>query len=258
MRESQDRCVWSGLGSSKTVLLAVISSVLSCQAASTSAGISGVVSDSSGQPIPGAVVTYRRLPAYIRTPNGRPMLKPGEVSAFSSATSDANGRHSAQGIPDGDYVVCASVPGQPVLDPCLWQTPPTVKLQGGSAPAENLTLSKGVFLKVHVNDPTQALPSNSATSDNPLISLGAMFGSGGYLPAPQVSTDASGKDYAIAIPVNQPLALSISSLSISIADPAGNLIPSTGLRIPFTALQGVDQSYTLTALGRLSVAGAQH
>ena len=59
--------------------------------------VSGIVVDSSGQPVPGAIV---RLPS--RTPFGPPFLR--------SAPSDATGRFRITNVPAGTYGVMAAVP----------------------------------------------------------------------------------------------------------------------------------------------------
>jgi hypothetical protein len=226
-----------------------------------SGGIQGTVtslpagggSPASGAVISGAHVYFRRVPVYAPAKVGtRPQLAPGEVQFDISTSSDGNGKHKASGVPQGDYVACASVPGQPYLNPCQWSVSPVVHVQNGIVSDLDIKLERGVFLDVRVNDPQKLLPTSSNTLfDSPRLVVGVVFGNGAFLSVPLKSTDSAGRTYELAVPSGIPLRLWLFSQHVTLSDSRGKTLTSPSAAILFTAASGIDQTFTVNVTGRL-------
>lgn len=230
--------------------------LLSSVAAAQTGSVSGVITDQTGAPLVGATVVYSRLPSFLpRTIGSPPQLAPGESYFSASATTDAAGRHAAQGLPPGKYVVCAGAPDQPILDPCKWSTPPPLEITGNAATSLDFAVQRGVFLRVRVNDPQGLLPASEPTPMSPAhLIVGVFFGTGASLAAQRADVDAGGQDYRMAIPTGAPLQLWLVSGFVELADQNGVPLQIAGTKIPFQAAQGVDQAFTINVTGTINTA----
>jgi hypothetical protein len=230
--------------------------LLGSVAAAQTGAVSGVIVDQAGTAIVGATVRYSRLPLFLPPKSGSPArLAPGESYFSASITTDALGRHSLQNVPAGAYLVCVDAPDLPILDPCKWDTPPLLEVTGNRTTNLDFTVWRGVFLRVRVNDPIRLLPSSESSPLAPAhLIVGVFFGTGASLAAQRVGADAGGQDYRMAIPAGVPLDLWVVSGFVSLADQNGAALKSTGTRIPFEAVPGVDQTFTIAVTGKLSAA----
>jgi len=212
--------------------------------------ITGTVTSAGGAPVSGATVAYNRLVSYLPRVGRSVQLAPGEVVFGTTSTTDATGKHAAQGLPPGNYLVCVDVPAQPLLDPCRWgPAPPVVQVQAGQTAQLNIPLQSGVFLQVRFNDPLGLLPATQTAADIPHVVTGVFAGKGGYLAASRISVDSSGQNYRMAIPTGVPLSLWLFSRHVLLADSAGNAVPAQGSRTPFQASPGVDQVFSVNVTG---------
>jgi len=215
-----------------------------------SGAITGTVTSAGGAPVSGATVAYNRLVSYLPRVGKTVQLAPGEVVFGTTSTTDATGKHAAQGLPPGNYLVCVNVPAQPLLDPCKWgPASPVVQVQAGQTAQLNIPLQSGVFLQVHFNDPNGLLPATLTAAEVPHVVTGVFAGNGGYLAAGQVAADASGQNYRMAIPTGVPLSLWLFSRQVLLADSAGNAVSAQGSRTPFQASPGVDQVFSVNVTG---------
>jgi hypothetical protein len=218
--------------------------------------VTSTIPNAAGDLVPGAVVSsakvyYRRLPAYVRKARSV-QLASGEVQFESSTTTDAGGNYAATGLPPGNYIVCATLTGQPLLDPCQWAASPKVRVEGGVVSRLNIQVRQGVFLNVRLNDPQSLLSASSvAALSAPRLILGVMFGNGAFLPARKVGTDAAGQNYQIAVPTATDLQLWLHSRFVSLTDVQGKSLPVAGAAIPFKAVLSIDQSFTINVAGKL-------
>ena len=212
--------------------------------------IEGSVTAEDGAPVAGAVVSYTRITRLVG-PAARARPAPGEAVVRSSISSDANGAFAVSNLPAGDYVLCAEAPSQPYLNPCKWSSAPKVTIAAGAVHRPALVLKKGVFLKVRVNDPKGLLPPvKNDPSRAPNLIIGVVFGSGAFLAAAITRADQSGRDYQMSIPVGVPLKLWVFSRHVTLTDALGLPVDNSGGRIPFQAVAGKDQVFTLNVSGR--------
>ena len=111
-------------------------------------------------------------------------------------------------------------------------------------------LTKGVFLKVRLDDPKGLLPK---VKDGPLragnLIVGVNFRSGAFLGAENTGVDSAGRDYQMIVPTGEPLQLWLFSRDITLADSGGKPVDAPGALIPFQALVGIDQVFTFTVSG---------
>ncbi len=164
--------------------------------------------------------------------------------------SDANGALTALDLPPGEYVLCAEVPAAPFLDPCKWSPAPKLTIAAGVMDRPALVLKRGVFLKVRVNDPKGLLPPmKNDPSRAPNLIVGVVFGNGAFLAAANTRADQTGRDYQMSIPTGVPLKLWVFSRHVTLADAAGLPVDNSGGRIPFQAVAGQDQVFTLHVSG---------
>jgi hypothetical protein len=217
--------------------------------------LEGIVKDSQGAAIVGAQVSYQRLYRIVADARHQPVPAPGEAVTSGIVTADSTGGFALRGLPSGNYVICGSVRGLLYIDPCKWSTAPIVSVAANATTAYNLTLTKGVFLNVRIDDPTHQLPQ---ATDGPLrpvkLIVGVKFGNGAYQGAQNIGVDASGRDYQIAVPAGIPLRLWIFTRDVALADATGKGINAGGAAISFSGLVGVDQNFTFAVTGALAQA----
>jgi hypothetical protein len=212
--------------------------------------IEGSVRAGDGAPVAGAVVYYARMTRLVG-PAARARPAPGEAVMHSRISSDANGAFAVSNLPAGDYLLCAEVPAAPFLDPCKWSSSPKVTIGAGAVNRPALVLKRGVFLKVRVNDPRGLLPPmKNDPSRAPNLIVGVVFGSGAFLAAANTRADQSGRDYQMSIPAGVPLKLWVFSRHVTLTDAQGLPVDNSGGRIPFQAVAGRDQVFTLNVSGR--------
>ncbi len=210
----------------------------------------GSVTAEDGAPVAGAVVSYSRITRLVG-PAAQARPAPGEAVVHSSISSDTNGAFAVSNLPAGDYALCAEVPSAPYLNPCKWSSSPKATIAAGAVDRPALVLKRGVFLKVRVNDPRGLLPPvKNDPSRAPNLILGVVFGSGAFLAAAITRADQSGRDYQMSIPAGVPLKLWVFSRHVTLTDAMGLPVDNSGGRIPFQALAGQDQVFTLNVSGR--------
>jgi hypothetical protein len=239
------------------LMMLTVSSSLCSVAIGQTGGISGTITTVSGSPVAGATVTYRRLPAFLPKTGPQPQLAPGEVQFGASATTDAKGNHAAQAVPAGTYTVCVDAQAQPFLDPCKWSAAPNVQVKSGQTSVLNIPLQLGVFLQIRFNDPHSLLTLSEITPlDFPHVITGAVFGKGAFLAARRVGTDSAGQNYRMSVPSGVPLNLWLFSKDVLLTDSQGKEVSATGSQIPFQAVAGANQLFTVTVTGRRLAAQA--
>jgi hypothetical protein len=207
------------------------------------------LSSSDGSTMAGAVVPYHRVPQMTNV-NGHSQLAPGEMFSGGSANSDSTGALTIGALSPGRYVVCVQMPDLPYLDPCKWSGTLGVDIVANQTTLLNVNLQKGVFLRVHINDPLSLLPP---ADGNPLhfaaLIVGVVVGAGGYWAADLSSVTATGRDYIMPVPVNTALSLWLYSRSLTLSDQNGNVVNNLGASIPFTAESNVDEVFTVNVTG---------
>ncbi|MCW5981197.1 MAG: hypothetical protein KIT09_24150 [Bryobacteraceae bacterium] len=84
----------------------------------------------------------------------------------------------------------------------------------------------------------------------PNLIVGVVFGTGAFLAAAIARFDESGRDYQMSIPAGLPLKLWVFSRHVTLTDTRGLPVDNSGGRIPFEAVAGQDQVFTLNISGR--------
>ncbi|MBI1898203.1 MAG: carboxypeptidase regulatory-like domain-containing protein [Acidobacteria bacterium] len=210
----------------------------------------GSVTAEDGAPMAGAVVSYSRITRLVG-PAARARPAPGEAIVRSRISSDTNGAFAVSNLPAGEYVLCAEVPGARFLDPCKWSSSPKLTVVAGAVHRPAVVLKKGVFLKIRVNDPGGLLPPvKNDPSRAPNLIIGVVFGNGAFLAAEITRADQSGRDHQMSIPAGVPLKLWVFSRHVTLTDSKGLPVDNSGGRVPFQALTGQDQVFTLNVSGR--------
>lgn len=84
--------------------------------------------------------------------------------------------------------------------------------------------------------------------------VAVFFGTGASLAAQRATVDKGGQDYRMAIPIGVPLQLWLVSGFVALADQYGAPLQSAGTKVPFQAVSGVDQAFTVNVTGTLESA----
>jgi hypothetical protein len=213
----------------------------------------GVIRDTSGEKIPNAIVSYHRIVSYLPREGRRssiPVLSPGESWHDGAIAADANGQYQVTGMPSGNYAMCAHHPTLPYLDPCIWGSASKTAVAASTA-VSSLVLTKGVFLRVHVSDPGKLLPSSTTILRSDLT-VGLVYGTGGFLAASLVKAGTGGRDYQIAVPSGRELKCWIWSGDYILSDEKNIAVAQGGAGFPFQVTTGTDQSFTFTVTGKRS------
>ncbi|MCW5979791.1 MAG: carboxypeptidase regulatory-like domain-containing protein [Bryobacteraceae bacterium] len=210
-----------------------------------------MVTSEDGKPLPGAVVLYRSIPR-LEIMGGRAQPAAGEPVVDGLTASDAAGGFTVPDLPAGHYIVCAEVPLAAYLNPCKWSATPSLTLSSDAVGRPAIVLKKGVFLRVHVNDPVGLLPMlDLGTMSRRNLIVGVRFGKGAFLGARETNTDKTGFDYEMVIPAGEPLSLWVFSRHVTLTDSKGSAVDNSGAMIPFQAVAGQDQSFTLNVTGHV-------
>jgi hypothetical protein len=216
-------------------------------------GLSGSVNDLQGNPLPDAVVDYQRLYQTVVLSGGQLVPAPGETVMAGKVTADNNGAFSVTGLPVGKYLLCATVPNAPYLDPCSWGQAIPVTINSAAVSQQTISLTRGVFLKVRINDPMGLLPQSVDGAFGAGLSIGAIFGNGAWLNTQNINVDTSGRDYQMPIPAGMPLNLWLHSSRFSLVDSGGSTIAASGFAVQIQAVANVDQTFTFAVSGPVSV-----
>jgi hypothetical protein len=219
------------------------------QTSSTTGALQGYIKDTQGQVVAAAQIRYQRVAQTVRVGN-ETLPAPGEALVNDVATADANGAFSVSNLPSGRYMLCASVPGAPYLDPCIWHRPVAVTVSAAATGTPSLTLEKGVFLNVRINDPQRLLPQ---TLDGPLtprkLIVGVLYANGAYQGALNTAIDSAGRNYQLAIPTATPFMLWLFSRDLALTGANSASIAANGPQNSFQAAAGQDQLFTFTVAG---------
>lgn len=194
---------------------------------------------------------YSRIYHTVPGNNGQPTPAPGETLIGGVVPSSATGAFTASGLPVGNYVLCASVPSEPYLDPCQWASPIIVAVSANATSTHNIAVAKGVFLNVEVNDALGLVPATQVTSfQRAKLLVGIYYANSAYLGLPTTEAVNGIHGYKTVIPTGVPLSLWLFSKDVGVTDVNGNPVAlSTGSLIPFQATAGQDQAFTFAVSG---------
>ncbi len=212
------------------------------------ASIVGSVTDTNGNVIPNARVTYqpaRQPEAGDRFGAAPPAgLRNGEVEA------DAIGAFRIENLRPATYLLCAAADESKYLPSCDWGNATRVNLSQASTATQNLTLKEGVRIIISINDPNHLLPQTpQGLWTPPKLTVGAMLGTAAYHGAGEPVTDATGRSYEMLVPPNSDLTLWIYSSDVTLADAHGMPLRQPADGVGLRTRLGDDLHFAFTATG---------
>ena len=178
------------------------------------ASVSGQVLDPLSQGVPYASVKL----AMRRSFTSNPITVTGNAGADGSFTF-AN-------LAGGTYESCAGSDEFALLDTCSWVvSPPTITvLPGQKLSGVQIKPSKGVVIKVRIDDPVQALKNKEASAPDYFFIFGVPLPSGILLPPRFLTSDATGRDYRLLIPTATSVNLTVHTKHFTVNDSLGTLL----------------------------------
>jgi hypothetical protein len=209
---------------------------------------SGSVTDESSLPVAGAVVSFSRIPAGLRSPNGTSRAL--EPPFSTSAATGTDGKFAVTALPAGEYYVCAVGPLPQDLGSCEWGGAVTTIQVGSSSVLSGLSLGirSGTLLSIYVSDPNGRIQQAPAAAQAPVhlnIGVGAISDTGFYKPASLVSIGAGGAEFIVAIPKTGRVRLLLDA-PFPINDSSGGPVASRKPGLSISATGGSSFSVSLT------------
>ncbi len=204
--------------------LAILAGVTGILAAQTPGSMNGTLSDTSGVPVSGAIVTAY---SQVKTTDGK-------FPPVFNTTTGSDGSFVFTGLAPGAYVLCADKPDIALLNPCLWsatKTSTTVPA-GGSATGVSLVAEKGVALTIRVNDAKGLLTANPVLDD---VAIGVKAAVGPPLPGGIASKDAAGRTLTVVVRQGQPVDILVYSANLQLADAKGTAFAAPNTKVTVTA-----------------------
>jgi hypothetical protein len=179
-----------------------------------------VTARDTGKPLSDALIIARAMPEY---------------STRQTAKSAADGSFRLQNLPGGSYAICVKPADDGYLDPCEW-TPAAVSIAvatGQQLSGNALAVASGSVVKIRIEDSSQLLFQKTKTGFLPDLLVGVFGPNGLFYPAHVVNRDIRGLSLQLTIPFDTPLALSIASRALKLADTSGPALPGTGAQTVF-------------------------
>jgi hypothetical protein len=228
----------------KSIFVAIAFFMSVAPYAVAAATVSGKIVDDRNRPLAGATVWVHIRPGASERP--RP------YSAWTRSGPDGGFRIA--GVPAGDFVACAQLPGSPYVDGCFWEAPRKFVLTGSARlDVGTLRLRQGHQLRVRIDDPSGELQAARKARRATDLRLGVWTGNGSFYPLRLLYREPNREEYGAIVPYDAPLRLMVQARRSLLADERGAPIDhSRGLQVPLTIRPGKEPP----AL-RLQVAGAQ-
>lgn len=235
--------------------IAIASCTLAVMALGQSGRITGVVTDDTGAPVGGAIVS-----AALRTGATPGTRGPGGLPSFMpfppKAPTSGDGTFEIDALPAGTYALCVDKLGSALLNPCLWTSQPVLATltAGGSAQGVSVVAPKGVFLTIRVLDPKKSLIRNPISDD---VHIGTYHGNSPFIPALVSGWDMKGKTMSLAVLPGQPVNLTVSSSAYALADANGISLGSgvAQIAVPAAVLASATSTLSPTPAVTIQVTG---
>ena len=205
------------------------------------AGVAGVV---DGVP-PGKTDQVRIT--VVRT-------EPASPLTVASIGLGRDGAFGLTSLPPGTYRVCVQSSDGDFVDPCAWGlATPSVTVAGNQRiAAQRYALTKGVRLKVRIDDPNGHLQQKASETVVPHVLVGVLSPSGSLLPMVPTQANRAGLDYEMVIPLGTAIKFTTFSKLVDLEDENRQLVAATGLfrDLPATAAAAAPPSLRFTVRGR--------
>lgn len=206
-----------------------------------SAGVAGVVDG-----VPAGKADQVRI-TVVRTEPAAPLT----VASIGLAKDGTFGLTS---LPPGTYRVCVQSSDGDFVDPCAWGlATPSVTVAGNQRiAAQRYSLTKGVRLKVRIDDPNGHLQQKANETVAPHILVGVLSPNGSLLPMVPTQANRAGLDYEMVIPLGTAIKFTTFSKLADLEDENRQLVPATGLfrDLPAVAAAAAPPSLRFTVRGR--------
>jgi Carboxypeptidase regulatory-like domain len=200
---------------------AIIFLGLAAMALGQTGRVTGTVTDDSGAPVAGALVTaslQSAAPQGTKGPGGLPLFMPFPPKALSGATGD----FEIDGLPAGTFRLCVEKAESSLLNPCLWVDRPASVEVSAAATASGVTVvaPRGTLLTVQILDAKGLLANPANNSD---VRVGTSNGKMAFIPARVSGRDTRGTTMAVVVPRGQAALISVSSATYALADDTGKV-----------------------------------
>lgn len=211
--------------------------------------IGAVLESGTGKPIPSAIILANRagLPPLAKT-----------------TKSGADGAFQLQGLPPGNYVLCAQVASGEYVNSCEWgAVPPEITLKS----AQTLTglvvaLETSSIVTIRLRDPRNEMSQTTKDGRHPGLTLGVWGPKGLYYPAHRAGgaqaptvmhNGVATYSYRIAVPRDTPLKLHVASRDLKLGDADEVPLPDNASQRAFqrSSSDADPQDFTFSLLGLL-------
>ena len=180
--------------------------------------------------------------------------EPAAPLTVASIALSRDGTFGLSSLPPGTYRVCVQSSDGDFVDPCAWGlATPSVTVAGNQRiAAQKYSLTKGVRLKVRIDDPIGHLQQKAGETVAPHILVGVLSPNGALLPMVPTQANRAGLDYEMVIPLGTALKFTTFSKMVDLEDENRQLVPATGLfrDLPAVAAAAAPPSLRFTVRGR--------
>lgn len=158
-----------------------------------------------------------------------------------AVTSSLRGGFRLEGLPAGDYALCAGSANPKYADSCFWfDGRATLSLASGEKlSGQKVSILAGRTLEVRLRDQERLLAGKDAQGQSRSLAL-QIHGPPGSFPRTLLSTrpESDGQTYRVTVPASQTGTVKGSSVGLRIGDEAGRELPSAAFTKTFTAPAG--------------------
>jgi hypothetical protein len=144
----------------------------------------------------------------------QPLTAKEPIKTSLTASSDAGGKFTVKGLPEGTYRLCVPQSGTGVLDPCIWGGfPVRVEVTSKAPPPEaRVVVTQGVELSLAVNDPVKLLSTHDERKANrPALMIGVMRPGVPFVEMRLVGANEIGRQYRLFVPSEVNLDVMVAS-----------------------------------------------